>query len=190
MGLQTDDLCAGFFNLAWDAGRLPLAPGATVLEIGCAEYDWIGAFKALRPDVQTVGIDWRCRGDDPQRLKADVLTYDFPPAFFDAIVSISTIEHLGLGAYDADPLDVDGDTHAMQRAWTWLKPGGWLYCDVPYRPNGPYRVVSGYRAYDPAAHAARLTPVNAIETWRELCEAEGHGDAPYLAIVWQKPKDI
>ena len=164
---------------------MPLAPGASVLEIGSGEFDWLTAFSLVRPDVQVTGIDWR-PATHPAAIRGDVLTHEFPAASFDAVVSISTLEHIGLGAYDHDPPDPDGDTHAVQRAWAWLKPGGWLYFDVPYRPEGPYSVNHNFRAYDPEAFAARFAVPGAIERWRRVFE-ESIGDAPYLAVVWEKP---
>lgn len=178
------DCCIGFFDEAYDSGALVFPTGARELEIGSAEFDWLTAFGAVRPDLDLVGIDWRI-SSSPKAIKGDVLTHEFAPASFDAIVSISTLEHIGLGGYDHDPIDDDGDTHAIQRAWTWLKPGGWLYFDVPYRPEGPYAVNTNYRAYDPAAFDARLRIAGAIERWRQLFTLHTP-DAPYLAVVWEK----
>jgi SAM-dependent methyltransferase len=180
------DCCIGFFDEAWAAGVVPLADGARVLEIGSAEYDFLSDLARVRPDLDLVGIDWRI-SSSPKAIKGDVLTYDFPPESFDAVISISTLEHIGLGGYDGDPLDPDGDSHAIQRAWTWLKPGGWLYFDVPYRPEGPYGVHGNFRAYDPEAFAARFAVPHAIERDRRVFEAQ-LGDAPYLAVVWEKSR--
>lgn len=55
---------------------------------------------------------------------------DAPSASFDAVVSISTFEHSGLGRY-GDPLDPDGDLKAMDEAARILNPGGLLYLAVP-----------------------------------------------------------
>ena len=53
---------------------------------------------------------------------------------FDAALSISSFEHDGLGAY-GDPLDPDGDLHAMKRLKKIVKPGGLLYLNVPTGPD-------------------------------------------------------
>lgn len=180
------DCCVGFFDEAWDAGVLPLAEGAAVLEIGSAEFDWLTAMGTLRPDLRLTGIDWRA-ADNPLAIRGDVLTQEFPAASFDAVVSISTLEHIGLAAYDGDPVDADGDTKAIQLAWSWLKPGGWLYFDVPYRPTGPYSVNSNFRAYDPEQFDRRFDVGPKVERWRRLFIATTGGDWPYLAVVWEKP---
>jgi hypothetical protein len=65
------DLCLGFFQHFWDEGLLPELPkGARVLEIGCAEADWLSSMREARPDLYLVGIDQRVTGD---RKAADEL---------------------------------------------------------------------------------------------------------------------
>ena len=180
----TQELCAGFWRDIWNAGVVTLPLGARVLEIGCAEDDWQTAMLAARPDLELVGIDWREVTRPGRVIRADVLNHDFRPApYFDAIVAVSTIEHIGLGSYENDPLDPDGDTHTMERCARWLKPDGFLYLDVPYRPEGPYAVTSNFRAYDEPALQSRL-----IGGWRERYRRviPAGGDGPYIALVLEK----
>jgi hypothetical protein len=145
------------FGAVYDQGGLVFPRGARVLEVGCAEADWMTPIMAARPDLQITGIDWRpAPGRPGQVIQGDVLTHDWPAASFDVMVGISSIEHIGLGHYDADPLDPDGDRHCMARVCRWLKPGGWVYLDVPYDPAG-YRVEgTSHRVYDDAAVTDRL----------------------------------
>ena len=89
-------------------------------------------------------------------VKGDVLTHDFPDESFDAVVGISSIEHIGLGHYDADPLDPEGDRHCMERIVRWLKPGGWVYLDVPFDAKGYHVEGDSHRVYDDAAIQGRL----------------------------------
>lgn len=185
MGFQHGgDLCLSFFAEAFDRGVVPMPPRARVLEVGCAEADWIAPMKALRPDLHITGIDWR----KAARPAADVLvTGDVlrPTTFaddsFDVIVAVSSLEHVGLGSYDGDPLDPDGDTHAMENLRRWITEDGILYFDVPYRPGGPYHVTKNFRAYDEAALQARLLP-GWIEIDRHVF-LTGHADAPYISLV-------
>lgn len=143
------------FGAVYDTGILVFPPNARVLEIGCAEGDWQTPMLAVRPDLQITGIDWRDCTRPGTVIRGDVLTHDFPPASFDAVVGVSSIEHMGLGHYESDPLDPDGDTHAMERAVRWLKPGGLVYADVPY---GTTYCVEGtsHRVYDGVALRTRL----------------------------------
>lgn len=63
---------------------------------------------------------------------------------YDAVVSISTIEHLGLGGY-GDARREDGDREGVERLWTLVRPGGRLLATVP---AGQAAVHIGYRVYD------------------------------------------
>lgn len=181
------NICLGFWEDAVTAGVVPLPPQASVLEIGCAEDDWSTPALVRQPDLRITGIDVRaCERPGTTNLQADVLTHDFPANSFDAIVAVSTLEHVGLNSY-GDPVDPEGDTKAVQRAWSWLKPGGFLYFDVPYRPEGPYSVNGNFRAYDPAQLAARYPlPDDARVTWKRVFLVSEHADGPYIALVWVK----
>lgn len=149
--------CLALFAKCYDEFPLVFPQGAAVLEIGCAEDDWQTPMLALRPDLKITGIDWRACRRPGLTYRGDVLTMDFPEASFDAIVGISSIEHIGLGHYDNDPAAVDGDVTCLQRAARWLKPGGWIYLDVPF---GPAYMVHGtsHRVYTEAAFRERLVP--------------------------------
>jgi hypothetical protein len=65
---------------------------------------------------------------------------------FDTIVSVSTIEHLGLGRY-GDVTREDGDRAGVDRLWSFLRLGGRLLASVP---AGKPAVQRGYRVYDEA----------------------------------------
>jgi hypothetical protein len=154
------DACANFFGLALRGLDPDIAPNARVLEIGCAEYDWLTPAHEAWPEMVLTGIDWRSRKARPgfTTIQADVLAHDFPLESFDWIVSISAIEHVGLGHYDVDPKRLDGDTVTMGRAWSWLKPGGLLYVDVPWNSGSYAYEVHGtsHRVYDDASVMGRL----------------------------------
>lgn len=150
------DTCISIFAEVWATGALVIPPNAAVLEIGCAEADWMSLLAAARPDVQLTGIDWRAAHKRPGAfVRGDVLTHDFPDESFDFVVGISSIEHVGLGHYDHDPVDADGDLHCVQRVARWLKPGGLFYADVPYAVE--FRVHgTEHRCYDDVALTTRL----------------------------------
>lgn len=148
------DCCLSIFGAVYETDTLVFPPDARVLEVGCAEADWMTPMLAVRPDLQITGIDCRPGGRPGEVIQGDVLTHDWPDASFDVMVGVSSIEHIGLGHY-GDPLDPDGDRHCMERVARWLKPGGWVYLDVPY---GPAYAVAGtsHRVYDMPAVVSRL----------------------------------
>ncbi|MDE3045596.1 MAG: DUF268 domain-containing protein [Verrucomicrobiota bacterium] len=68
------------------------------------------------------------------------------PETFDAVLSISSYEHDGLGRY-GDPIDPQGDLKAMERTKAMLKPGGLLFLAIPV---GKERIIwNANRVYGP-----------------------------------------
>ena len=168
------DSCISMFGAVYDTGALVFPPNASVLEIGCAEADWMTPMLAVRPDLHITGIDWRACERPGTVIHDNVLAYPFPAASFDAVVGVSSIEHIGLGHYNHDPEDHDGDVRCMRRVVQWLKPGGWVYADVPYGPT--YRVEgTSHRVYNDEAIAARLMVFGLTER-RRWYTTWGDGD--------------
>lgn len=164
-----------------------------VLEIGSCEADWLHLAHAAWPDVDLVGIDTRAPnvvdGDGRvARMKADAMRSDvFPAESFDGIVSLSAIEHIGLGHY-GDPKDPDGDTKALANCWRWLKPGGWIYFDVPYDPTGYQVCGTSHRIYDDDARQTRLwiEPLAQSKT-RAQWLWDGYSEARNALVLVPKP---
>lgn len=155
--LETRDACLDFFGLCLRSWKMPIA--GRVLEVGCAEADWIGHALKADPSLEVTGIDWRGRVSDDRWRSVTGDARDvtkFPPNSFDWVVSISAIEHIGLGHYDKDPVDEHGDTQVMDNIRTWLRPGGSVYFDVPYTPEGYVVHGTSHRSYDEAAIRERL----------------------------------
>ncbi len=63
-------------------------------------------------------------------LRLDVCDLDIEDSY-DMAVSISTIEHLGLGHYE-DPVNPVGDREAVERLAQALRIGGRLFATVPF----------------------------------------------------------
>ncbi len=195
---KTVDPCLSLFGLVYPQ-HLDFPPGAHVLEIGCAEADWIGPMKAVRPDLRITGIDWRrCdRPDADVLITGDVLEQDFPPGSFDAVVLISALEHIGLGHYDHDPVSEFGDVACVRKAMSWLDPKGLLYFDVPWNPDRYDVIGTECRVYDDDAIAHRLGgSVDVVERFCGYAKASDctrfiarpdtrHGRFYYTARVWQ-----
>lgn len=195
------------FTVCLKAGAsMPIEGAAKVLEVGCCEANWLTPAADAWPEASFTGIDVRKSKDANSadgrvsRIRASVLNPDlFPADHFDAVVSLSAIEHIGLGHY-GDPIDPDGDSKAVANIWRWLKPGGWFYFDVPYDPTG-YRVQgTKCRVYDDAEILMRLHRSVDLQ-FSDLFDAYSHAneagtliDKPtaavqpfhYCAMVWRK----
>ena len=84
------------------------------------------------------------------------------PEKFDAIISISSIEHSGLGRY-GDDLDPEGDLLAMKEAKQWLKPGGLFFFAVPVTQDSVSW--NAHRTYGPIRLPMVLEGWNVLESY-------------------------
>lgn len=208
------DGCGDFFGRLLKTADPDVPSKSNVLEIGCAEFDWLKLAARFWPEMSFTGVDWR-EGETKTRSDAghphciamhgNVLEPDlFQPETFDLIVSVSAIEHMGLGHYSADPVDPDGDTKAMANAFRWLKPGGWLLFDVPYDPHNYEVCGTSHRVYNDDALFLRLwveplTQAKCTARWaytvyapsndtKKLVDKPTKSDGPfyYVGMAWQK----
>ena len=194
---RSSDSCVRVWEHALPTWPLTWPVGARVLEIGCQDVNWLSMAVAADDTIQAVGLDWRGALPGPgERLQGDVLQVEFAPASFDAIVMISALEHIGLGHYSKDPIDPDGDTKTLARCATWLRPGGWVYADVPYDPTGYRLDGTSARIYDDAALDTRLVAPGLRADARVFADMAGALIAKpatmksnryvYVATVWWK----
>ena len=163
-----DDPGMQLFHQAYLTTGFELAPGATVLEIGSEETIFAEAARRADPTLQVLALDWRAtdHADGVLRLTGNVLMAPITIGSLDWVLSLSALEHIGLGHYDHDPVDPFGDRLAFEQIARWLKPGGSVYFDVPWHPSRTWTHGTEYRVYD----QDRLTAL-----WRGLD----------LAVRWQ-----
>lgn len=187
-----NDMCLGFFKTMYEAYQPPLPPGARLLELGCAEANWLAGMRSHRPDLYLVGIDTRHehRPDADEHIIADLLQHDFPEASFDAIIAVSVTAWCGMGKYAGNPTDPEGDRKMLQRVHRWLKPDGWVYLDMPADldaedPRGFTMRRCGARAYTEAGLRDRLYQGLWTETARQRFNP-GYEDGPYVALLLKK----
>ena len=129
-----------------------------IVEIGANQEPVSNILSLMGYDV--VGVDLKNYNDEKRGIlprnfhfiKGDFNKLVFNEEF-DAIVSTSTLEHVGLGVYGEDSYP-DGDIVAMKKSWNILKEGGHVYLTVPV---GIYEVDRrGWRVYDKKALTERL----------------------------------
>jgi len=77
-------------------------------------------------------------------IKGDIRNTNFPDSFFDIVIAVSTIEHIGLGRYN-DPIDPEGDINAIKEINKILKIRGILMMTVPF---GNKSISKLHRVYD------------------------------------------
>jgi hypothetical protein len=149
-------------------GALP--PGSHVLDFGATESTVSLSLASLGHDV--VAADLRPYPLQHPRIRSlvgPIETWEGPERPFDAVVCLSALEHVGLGAYDEAPTQGELDRTIAELFKRWLRPGGELVLTAPY---GAWEVGETQRVYD-AAHLDAL-----LEGWtiveRGVCVQTAH----------------
>lgn len=114
-----------------------LEPGARILDIGSAESTF--PLSAASLGYRVTAIDQRPLAYSHPNLESHATLledWDGPSELFAGVFLISTIEHVGLGAYGEDPYGdpehgAGADLAFLQRAGTLLSPEGLLVLTVP-----------------------------------------------------------
>ena len=95
-------------------------------------------------------------------IQSDFLRNTLPAGSFEVVLMISTIEHIGLGAYGA-PVLQDGDFRAINQARRLLVDGGKLVLTFPF--NQEERLFTSFERWYSADRVGRLT-----QRWRHRDE--------------------
>jgi SAM-dependent methyltransferase len=166
-----------------------LPPAARVLDLGCGSAI-PGARELVDRGHSVIGLDvsgeqvTRARANVPEAefIHASALEADFPPASFDAVVSLYLFDHL------------PRETHARLLASisAWLRNGGWLLAtfesgDRPDTVDEWLGVPMFFSHFD-AAHNEALVRGAGFEivTAQEETQLEGDRDVPYLWVLARK----
>jgi SAM-dependent methyltransferase len=131
--------------------------GSTILDVGCC--DSLLALRLAKRGYKVYGIDTRRYQEKHPNLtfvQEDILRTSFPDRLFDAVIAISTIEHIGLGVY-GDPIHDNADIMAVREISRILRPDGRLIVTIPFAAQ--YRLAKyggGYERYYDANTIGRL----------------------------------
>jgi len=126
-----------------------LRSGSTILDAGCS--DSLLSHELASCGYRVVGIDIRdypLKGRGINFVKGNLLKTGLPSEFFDAVIIVSTIEHVGLRAYGQLDLDDEGDLRAIKEVGRILKKGGKVILTVPYVGRASFTVSEFERRYN------------------------------------------
>jgi SAM-dependent methyltransferase len=145
--MEADMTTERVVEVPWALSQLPQS--GVVLDVGSCDATYLGSIQ--QADRQLHCLDPRdCHRDIPQGAvfhHGSIIGNDLPRAYFDAVLLVSVLEHIGMPCYGQSPIP-GGDHLALAECWSLLKPGGKLIVTVP---AGQGKVVSWYRQYSPAA---------------------------------------
>jgi len=143
---------------------------SSILDFGCMEDLLPIHLASLGYNI--TGLDFRSYPfTHPNFLfiQADILSWEPPEEKYDCVISISTIEHVGLGGY-GDPVFEDGDKIAVQKLFTAIKKGGRLIITVPF---GKFTIERNMRIYN---HEKLLQLIPNIEVARFFFKPKRRGE--------------
>jgi 2-polyprenyl-3-methyl-5-hydroxy-6-metoxy-1,4-benzoquinol methylase len=131
----------------------PIEAGASILDVGAAESTLAFSLASLGYRVTALDVrPYPLAHPSLQTVVASIHDWDHNESF-DAVVCLSTIEHIGLSAYDDPAAGEGGDLLAMRRMRELTKPGGLLVLTAPV---GRASVNEFQRTYDEAGLEALL----------------------------------
>jgi SAM-dependent methyltransferase len=118
-------------------------------------------------------------------VRCDVCRLSFPASFFDAVICLSSLEHVGLGVY-GDTWHEPGDLAAVRELCRVLKSGGTLILSTPYdrRGEGWQCVYDSAGIVEPFSGLSIEKPIPR-EVWRYLAEG-GQGAACEMSTRLKK----
>ena len=120
--------------------------GGSILDFGCVESPL--SLHLANVGYRVTGVDLRpypFTHPNLRTIRADIRAAALPAGGFDAVISLSTLEHVGLNAYGGIE-SADADLEVMAVFRRALRPGGRLLLTVPYGRGH----LSGSRIYDRA----------------------------------------
>lgn len=119
----------------WVCARLRDLRAGQILDVGCKEG--LPTTEILRRWNFVYGIEpnisEQISGENYCILPGDIRSTEFPDCSMDAVVAISTLEHIGVaGRYGVTENDETGDYRAAAEIHRILKRGGGFYGSVPF----------------------------------------------------------
>ncbi len=133
------------FECRFAALHLRREGARTVLDVGSYRQFVLGLAAGF--NVTALDVRPRHAGLGPEtNLVGDASRIPAPDGAFDAVVSLSSIEHFGLGRY-GDAVDLDADRRAAAEMRRVLRPGGTLVVTTSLTAGRPTLAFNAHRIY-------------------------------------------
>jgi SAM-dependent methyltransferase len=158
-----------------------IPPGKRVLDLGCTES--VLPLEVVGLGYQVTGLDMRAYPySHPQFhfIQGNILHLPFRDAVYDAVLCISTLEHIGVEVYANRGTQANADQWAMREIRRVLSPGGMLVLTVPYgvahitahqRIYGRSQLATllqGFHIHEIRYFVSRRTPHNLLNYWQRI----------------------
>lgn len=116
-----------------------------VLDVGSYRHWLIGVMAAI--EVTTVDVRKRESALANERiLTCDATELEVAPESFDMVVTLNTVEHMGLGRY-GDHVDLGADRRAVDKMIQAVRRGGHFVFSVPVTRGKPCLAFNSHRIY-------------------------------------------
>ena len=127
--------------------HLNLAKGGLILDVGCGSSYFPPILASLGYNTYGIDVeDYPVETPSFTFVRTDVRRTGFQDRFFDRILLISTMEHIGIKQFGTPGLeDAGADRQAMRELIRILKPGGKILMTAPFGKFG--RVIRNYQRF-------------------------------------------
>jgi SAM-dependent methyltransferase len=133
------------YECGFAASCLASHPPLSILDIGSYRQFVLGLSAAY--NVRSLDVRKGPKlSDNEEVIIGDAKALNFSDNQFDAIISLSSIEHFGLGRY-GDEFDLNADSKAVNEMKRCLKPGGYLIFSTTLTAGDPQLVYNCHRIY-------------------------------------------
>ena len=157
---------------AFAARHIQRVRPAETLDVGSYRHFILGMLAHSR--VTTIDVRARAAVNTNERvITCDAKALTLPTGTFDVLVSLCTLEHLGLGRY-GDAIDFDADAAALREWIRVLKPGGRLVFSTTITGGPPQIVFNAHRIY---AYEQLTTMLAGMVPEEEVFYAHAHQGA-------------
>jgi SAM-dependent methyltransferase len=145
--VRPGDVNERIVEVPWVMGlATTLEPGSLVLDFGASESTVSLSLASLGLDVIAADLrPYPLRHPRIHSLTGPIEQWDGPERPLDAVVCVSALEHVGIGAYSEAPTEGHLDRLIVERFARWLRPGGEIAFTAPY---GQWEVNDLQRVYD------------------------------------------